>query len=69
MRQYMQSEDVDRAWFARIAALDEECKRQKAWEKKIEEAWGVPFPRCPICGGRRENPLLGAVCAYCGVAE
>ena len=59
----------DRNFYAYIESLITENERQRKREQAIEDAFGVPLPRCPICLGRREKAELGRACAYCGVVE
>lgn len=66
MRAYMESDQLDHCWYRMIAALDEDCRMQRQKEEKLETVYGIPLPRCPVCGGRRTKSILGRVCAYCG---
>lgn len=60
-------QDETRVAYRQMEALDQENKRVAATEKALEERFGITFPRCPVCGGRRRKPILGRVCEYCGV--
>lgn len=65
-KRYMDTDEVDTCFFIKLAALDDENKRMHAREAAIENATGIVFPRCPVCGGRRHKITLGNACAYCG---